>query len=695
MMATKRFTTKYLPWLAGLLLCLAATGLAQGLPAANDFDFQLVPVLDKLPADEESETTLVASLSTKDGAPINREEIRFIVREGLGFLESSNRVAVVAKPMGNGLYTARFRAGNVDGPVKVAALWISSPTSPLPEVTTTIELVAARQLTVEVDDTHLVTGNGEQATIIAYVLDGLERPVAEADVSFQLIEGSGQLRIVDDDAVNGRYAAVFRPGQTPGRVVIEVALRGVPEMLRKRVTLGVLEVAELEAFAFPTTVVNRDIGTVTRPENAATILVSARNSDGELVRGLDPKNLLANVISGPGEVSQAHEIELASGRGSGVYAFTFTAAAVRGNSTIRILPLEDPSTTTSVSIRTVTELGQGEMVSFNMASFADNPCFPGPEEEVLITAMAADRHGSAVTDLEPEFRIVRGQGRLTSGGELKNPSGRYPTGIYLTTLETMVGGGNSITEIRALTTTSRGNLRSQSLDLYLSAVEEPRVVVFPSWIPSDEETAAVIDVFHFDTRSTATRTRRYQVKLQTGPGGAFESPNNQGVFPDLVAGDKVSSAVFHRSGGFTDQQVIDLSVIDLDAPGYPLSSASFIIGQEVELTAKASPELADRGETVEIIAFAKDEFSLAAVGHELVLTIESGNARLLGGGKMIDDGGQIAGLEDPYADDGMYVGAIEVLGAINTPVRVRITDTTPPSQPTAGVWINTGTSLVH
>ncbi len=78
------------------------------------------------------------------------------------------------------------------------------------------------------------------------------------------------------------------------------------------------------------------------------------------------------------------------------------------------------------------------------------------------------------------------------------------------------------------------------------------------------------------------------------------------------------------------------------------------------------------------------------MGHELILAIESGNARLLGGGKMIDDGGRVAGFEDPYADDGMYVGAIEVLGVIDSPVRVRIIDTTPPSQPTTSVWVNAG-----
>jgi adhesin/invasin len=650
-------------------------------------------VLDALPADDESETTIIAILSSADGFPIDDEEIRFVVREGLGYLGDrvGDELAAEGEHLGNGIYATRFRTGDVDGNVTVAALWVSSTETELPEVSTSIELVSAGELSIEVDDDNLLPDENDEATIVAYVLDGLNRPVDDADVTFRLIEGSGRLQVVDRDGSVGRYAAVFRPTGTPGRAVVEVALPEVSDVLRERVTIGVLEVADLETIVFPDRVAVRQENRRAELLNSATILVAIRNSDGELVRGLDPDDLIAQVVAGPGEVTnEASEIKLASGRGSGVYTFSFAASDLKGSTTIRIVPLQNPGATNTVSIRTVTEIGEGEVSDVIMEAFADEPFQASREEEVLVVTMAADRRGNPVTGLDPDFRIIRGQGTL-SRQELEldsEISGIQGTGIYLTTLNTGLVGVDSVSEVRSLFSTNRGDLRTQSVGIFLGAINEPRVIVFPPKVSSDHDAVAVIDIFDADTRSVSLSDRRYQLDLDGGVTGLLEEPSNNGRFPDLVSGDNISSALFEVNDASGDNQVVRLSVLDLDAPGYPFALTSFTVGQVIDLSVTASPESAEQGELVEIIAFAKDEFGNPAIDHELVLTVEAGGALVLNSGKMSDTGGRVSDFEDPYADDGMYVGAIEVLGASTSPIRIRITDTTPASQPTVTVTVN-------
>ncbi|UCH25660.1 MAG: hypothetical protein JSV66_17305 [Trueperaceae bacterium] len=694
MMTKPSLTAHHIRWLLPLVLfCLSPYVSAQVRSGGIEFNFHILPVVDVLPADDESETTIIAILSSRDGFPIDDEEIRFVVREGLGYLgdRSVDELAAEGEALGNGIYATRFRTGDVDGPVTVAALWVSSTETELPEVTTTIELVSAGDLTIEVDDDNLLPDEDDEATIVAYVLDGLNRPVDDAEVTFRLIEGSGRLQVMDSQGSVGRYAAVFRPTGTPGRAVVEVALPEVSDVLRERVTIGVLEVAELETIVFPDHVAVRQENRRAEFLNTATILVAVRNSDGELVRGLDPEDLIAQVVAGPGEITnEASEIKLASGRGSGVYSFAFTASDLKGSSTIRIVPLQNPASTSTVSIRTVTEVGEGDVSDIFMAAFADEPFQASREEEVLIVTMASDRRGNPVAGLDPEFRIIRGQGTLSrQDRELDSEvSGIQGTGIYLTTLNTGLVGVDSVSEVRSLFSTDRGDLRTQSVGVFLGAINEPRVIVFPPKVSSEHEAVAVIDIFDTDTRSTSLRDRNYQIDLDGGATGLIEEPSNNGRFPDLVSGDNISSALFEVDEASGDNQVVRLSVLDLDAPGYPFALSSFTIGQAIDLSVFASPESAERGELVEIIAFVKDEFGNPAVDHELVLTVESGGALVQNSGRMSDSGGQVSDFEDPYADDGMYIGAIEVLGASTNPIRIRITDTTPASQPTATVTIN-------
>lgn len=186
----------------------------------TEAEFRILPVIDTLVANDDSETTLVALLSTVDGSPIEGQRVRFVVDEGNAFLgeTGSNNVAADAEEVGNGVYTARLRAGTVEGQAQVSAVWVSSPDASLPEVTTSVSLVTADQLMVEVDDEVLLADGSDEATIIAYLKDGLNRPVNNANVTFRLLSGSGNLSPAAAEGVNGRYAAVYRAGTTPVRL---------------------------------------------------------------------------------------------------------------------------------------------------------------------------------------------------------------------------------------------------------------------------------------------------------------------------------------------------------------------------------------------------------------------------------------------------------------------------------------------
>ena len=104
-------------------------------------------------------------------------------------------------------------------------------------------------------------------------------------------------------------------------------------------------------------------------------------------------------------------------------------------------------------------------------------------------------------------------------------------------------------------------------------------------------------------------------------------------------------------------------------------------GTTTTLRATTSPIILDQGDTIEVIAFAQDEFGLPAVGHDLRMTVVSGSAQVLNGGQMIDTGLEVGTFTDPFQDDGMYIGAIRATGTTGGTVVVRITDITSPNQP--------------
>ncbi|UCH26610.1 MAG: hypothetical protein JSV66_02885 [Trueperaceae bacterium] len=686
--------------LIGLLVGFSAAFAQQQDTArevrGDDFVFRIDAAVDTLVADNESETTLVAFLSTGDGSPIEGERIRFILQEGNVFLgDGQNDVAVNATEIDNGLYVTKVRAGTVEGPISISAVWVSSPQSPLPQETVGLELVTADTLTVELDDPVVLADAQDEATIIAYLLDGLNRPVNNADVTFRLIDGSGTIIERSTEGRNGRYAATFRPGRTPGTARIEVALPTNTQTLREEVEIEIVESSNIEALAFPTRVARRLGSEQVRLENTATILVPIRDGDGDLVRALDNTELVAQVMNGPGEVIGPVEILLDNNNRSGVYKFTFISGETTGQSTVRILNIESPSQAQAdVVIDTVTEVNPSRTEEVQMFAFADDPFYADGASQGLLVMLAGDRSGNAVTGLGEELEVIitEGQGFLSGvGAESANLSSAVGSGIYLTTFTAGTSGIETSSDIRATFLNADGTIQEQEIQVDMEPLGSPKIVVFPPRIPSSREAMATIDVFDFDTRglqdlnlntlAAANSDVRYRVDIVGGPGNITREVDNSGGPDDLVADDNISTAVFEVTAASGAEQETTFTVIDLAAAGYPNEEAMLEFGQTTTLRATTSPIILDQGDTIEIIAFAQDEFGLPAVGHDLRMTVVSGSAQVLNRGQMIDTGAEVGTFKDPFQDDGMYIGALRATGTTGGTVVVRITDITSPNQP--------------
>lgn len=672
----------------------------------TEAEFRILPVIDTLVANDESETTLVALLSTVDGSPIEGQRVRFVVDEGNAFLGEAdgNNVAADAEEVGNGVYTARLRAGTVEGQAQVSAVWVSSPDASLPEVTTSVSLVTADQLMVEVDDKVLLADGSDEATIIAYLKDGLNRPVNNANVTFRLLSGSGTLRPAAAEGVNGRYAAVYRAGTTPGQAEVEVALPTNTQMLRNTVSFEIVKATELSAEAFPTRVARRT-GAATQLAHTSTILVPVRDGDGDLVRGLTSTELVAQVISGPGEVTGPEEVILASGDRSGIYKFTFVAGETTSESTVMITNLSSPTlASTEVTVETVTQVNPSRLDEVRVLSFADEPFYADGASQTALLLFAADRNGNAVSGLGQnlDVSVVNGQGQVEGvGTELGNLTQASGTGVYLTTFTAGKGSSGMTSNLRTTFTNDDGTIETQEVGVQAAPLESPRIVIFPSRVPSGQDSVASIDIFDFDSRSidqlsmaglmAVDSNVRYRANVINGPGRIDEQVTNSGSGLDLVADDNVSTATFdfgqQASGAAQDST---LRVIDLAASGFPATDAPLEIGQETEITAVTSPTILDQGDTIQVIAFARDEFGLPAVGHELAVTVTSGSAEALNGGRLLDNGSAVGGFLDPYGEDGMYVGAIRATGTTGGTVDVTVTDLTSPNQPEATLQIEVG-----
>ena len=81
-------------------------------------------------------------------------------------------------------------------------------------------MVEARAVTLAADDLDIAE-QGAEVSIFAFVLDELGRPIEDADLEFEVVQGDGKIRQQARGGDLARYATVFEATE-PGEVEIEV-----------------------------------------------------------------------------------------------------------------------------------------------------------------------------------------------------------------------------------------------------------------------------------------------------------------------------------------------------------------------------------------------------------------------------------------------------------------------------------------
>ncbi|MBI3961581.1 MAG: hypothetical protein HY335_02430 [Deinococcus sp.] len=681
---------------------VASTGVGRDLGEGEMIQlarngFTLVASKLVLTGSSSQEATLTAFLSDERGNVLRDEVVHFTLVEGTGSLSAprSSRSedlvefdevetqAVTGFPLGDGQYVARYRSGSVAGPVRIRATWISSNESPLPTAEVELGLADVASLEVRVANPTLRANGEDRTTIIAYLLDERGRPVDSRRVSFNVVAGTGEMagRI---EAIGGRYAAEYVAGTTPGRDRIRVAVTDATTFLSTEVEVALFETNGLEAIAFPNVVQRAGSSGRLFQENIATVLVTVRDGRGVLTSGLE-RDLVAEVVAGPGFVSDVREIVLASGRGSGVYQVTFAASQATGLSTLRFTDLSSPNRPfVQVDLESVQVVGSSGGIATDVVAqyLGRTPLNADGRSEGLVVAFAANLNGLAVSGAEVRFTVTSGRGQVEVGPALELPAfdTDLDTGIYVATFRAGAAAQVSDVTVRATLSNRGGSTVIDQMQVPLSPNLGPEVVVFPPVLPADGTSLATIDIFDFDADTDAEDEfvdSRYAVDIVAGSGRLILDPVNDGREFDLIADDHVHTAVYQAGSA---NQEVRLLVTDTLTSGLPIVEGDLALGSATLLRSVVFPPNLDPGERAAVIVIATTEFGEPALDHEILLTVISGSGQVTQ--SAIDDGGVIAGLEDAFAQDGVYVGVFQASTTARGTVRLRVVDLTDPTQPT-------------
>ncbi|PJF41266.1 MAG: hypothetical protein CUN54_01905, partial [Phototrophicales bacterium] len=468
-----------------------------------------------------------------------------------------------------------------------------------------------------------------------------------------------------------------------------------------------------------------------------------------------------------------------------------------GDSVIRITNTSAPSIpSTEVTVTTTTEIGRSVIDRVEMLSFSEEPFYTDGVARALVLAVAADEDGNIPTDkpLEPDFLIINGQGSVAPDrmAQQLDTRGNLDTGIFVTTYTPDNRNLDSLTSIRSIFSSVDADVVTATTEISLTALAAPDVIIFPNPIPAGRDFGAFIDIFDVNDQFVAFNgVSRYMLSIESGPGSVTDAnsvggppdpiPNvdamgqlldsNNAVVMDAAGNpilitdgnpnvenflDNMSSGQYSISRDEGSNQDVTFSISDDAVAGNPTTQAVLSIGQDAVVRAVVSPDPADAGEDIQVIAFVEDEFGLPALNHDLRITIVSGSANVLApsvtvgrlpgnldpndtsvndrvnelevAGKMFDlgqltvqgvrttdpkldaNGNQEVDnngnpvflttnvtLEDievgsqPFKDvignDGAYVGAIAATGVARGTVVIRITDLTPPNQPSVEVVV--------
>ncbi|MBI3961367.1 MAG: hypothetical protein HY335_01340, partial [Deinococcus sp.] len=609
-----------------------------------------------LSSDGSQVITLLALLVDAQGNRLPEETVRFSLESGVGQLEATEpgsdvflqaggdafagTQAVTGVPLGDGQYAARFLGGNTAGTALVRAIWVSANELgldrrlPAEEITLTLTDVTAAgtpmlaggplmppgtvdslgELAIVVANPTLLANARDQTTVVAYLFDRRGRPLNNKAVTFNVVRGTGTISGVDGNAIiadNGRYAAVYTAGDTPSRRIVDAAgdvsfedrdvvratVADGTTFLSDTVQITLFDTVVLRAFAFPTAVERTPPGA--GPDwvpDHAIIILSVVDGREFTVPGFTPDNLAAEVIAGPGTVTEIQEIPLASGLGSGVYQATYIAGDAIGRATVKFTDLtSNHREFVTVDIDVVQEAGTVDGIAIDVQlSVFGLPLNADGQSEGLVLAQVLNQDENPVTGTPPEFRVIRGPGTISGEVlELEAQAVGGGTGIYATTFLAGITNVRVESSVRATVVNTSGETIIATAPALQVPNLGPRIVVFPPRLPADQLSLATIDIIDFDANTDLPEEfadDRYLIDIGTGGGRIVLQPRNDGQEGDLVAGDHIHTALYQAGAAF---QEVEFIVTDTLTSGLPTARAQLTLGSPTLLAALAFPDLLD------------------------------------------------------------------------------------------------------
>ncbi|MBI3962295.1 MAG: hypothetical protein HY335_06050, partial [Deinococcus sp.] len=541
-----------------------AAGLDQSGPVALDRSgFTLVASETTLSPDGTQGVTLIAFLSDGFGNVLDDEQVVFTLEEGTGTLSTPplgtqvDRVlgrftsfglrggssffnalqAVDALPVGDGQYVARFHPGSTTGPVRIRATWVSSNDAPLPFADAQLEVRQVAGLAVRVGNPTLDTDVVHSTSVIAYVWDERGRPVDDLQVTFSVVRGTGEItgQVVN---ANGRYATVYVAGLSAGTELVRATVSEGTTFLSETVEIEVAAPSVLEAFAFPQVVRRLGQTGALHQENIATILLLVRDGRGVPTSGLGPNNLVAEVVSGPGAVTDVEEVPLelfSSGDGSGVYQATFIAGDAVGESVVRFTNLSASTrSTASVTVRTEQVTGTAGGVASRLEALAlgRDPLVADGLGAMLLVAFPDNVDGLAVTndarnlfDEDLTFTVVQGSGAVDPGHLLPSQVAGLDSGLFVAGYLSSSEAQATTAVVRATLTNPGGETLVAETPVHLLPNAGPEVVIFPPLVPATAAGLATVDVYDFDADTDFAEEQdsgRYLLDIVSGSGLVLE-----------------------------------------------------------------------------------------------------------------------------------------------------------------------------
>ncbi|MCK5738174.1 Ig-like domain-containing protein, partial [bacterium] len=560
-----------------------------------------------LVADGDSSCLLTAKAIDSAGNPVpDGSRINFIIDSGTGGLPYSSTAYAYTT---GGTATTTFKVSNTIGPVTII---VSSRDN---RTTTSIVI----DVVDEIDEFKLVAepsiilANGSSEGIVAAIVIGADgKPVADGTrVNFNIISGSGSFVSYGTDKSDYAYTSggaafvtYYAPKSSavpslPETVTIQAY---IPEssLPPETTELTLIEVVgDIQAIASPDILV---------ADGYSTSIITAAVTDSFGNLAPDGTKINFTITSGNGGLpytSSTKESTVA-----GFASVTFRVSDDVGPVTIRIASDDNSSTSTTIVIDGVNEVGDLQVTALPFEIFSSG------QDSSIITVTAIDAKGSAVPDYtKVYFTLLSGSGFFNYKGNTDDKAytaaGMASTSFY-----------SSTAGVCSIRISDESGLVTKIIDITVKATGIGSIALSasPLTVPADGVSSTVITTTLLDTGGASVPVNTL-VELTTNLGtfsNGLQTINLETVNP---SGQLITPLISGTTGGVAEITARSGGVSQI---AYVIIDDNSTVGQ-ITLTSANSTLPDDGNSSTAITATVKDSLGNSVTnGTPVVLTTDLG-----------------------------------------------------------------------